>query len=38
VEAVAFPWWILALAGGLGGIIIIGSVVAYNEVVGKSVG
>jgi hypothetical protein len=35
VEAVVFPWWILALAGGLGGIIIIGSVVAYNELVVK---
>jgi hypothetical protein len=38
VEVAAFPWWILVLAGGLGGIVIIGGVVAYNEVVGKSVG
>lgn len=38
VEAVAFPWWFLALVGGIAGIIIIGSAVAYNEVVKKHVG
>jgi hypothetical protein len=33
-----FQWWILALVGGLGGIIIIGSTIIYNEVVKKHVG